>query len=118
MHHKRNYFQMKLFLSIFSLATALPNGFQGSVWPKPQTQLNYDVELKVPADFSINVEGSAENCEVIKNAVDRYMHYIFPEANRDKVARKARSFQIPFKSQVKMLRKQILRFQMQYLKII
>ena len=118
MHHKRNYFQMKLFLSIFSLATALPNGFQGSVWPKPQTQLNYDVELKVPADFSINVEGSAENCEVIKNAVDRYMDYIFPEANRDKVARKTRSFQIPFKSQVKMLRKQILRFQMQYLKII
>ena len=106
---------MKLFLSILSLATALPNGFQGSVWPKPQTQLNYDVELKVPADFSIHVEGSAENCEVIKNAVDRYMQYIFPEANHDKVARKPRSFQIPFKSQVKMLRKH---FQMQYLKNI
>ena len=49
----------------------------------------------------MNVEGSAENCEVIKNAIDRYMQYMFPEASYEKVARKTRSFQMPFKTEVK-----------------
>ena len=49
----------------------------------------------------MNVEGAAENCEVIKNAIDRYMQYMFPEASYEKVARKTRSFQMPFKTEVK-----------------
>ena len=42
---------MKLAICLAGILNALPYGFKGTAWPKPQTMLAYDTELKLSPDF-------------------------------------------------------------------
>merc|ERR1711887_276186 len=91
---------MRRFLLLLSTIDALPNGFEGTVWPKPQQAFAIGNEkLELSSDFTFITDGlpKDENCLTIRYAADRYWNWLFKEDNEAKLARSTRAF-IPNRS--------------------
>merc|ERR1719431_152720 len=87
---------MKSLLYLISIAKALPDGFQESVWPKPQAQFNYNIELHLTKEFTFVTDSlpKDDNCLTVRYAADRYWEYIFKgkEDVDESLSRQGRSF--------------------------